>query len=302
MERKLGSWALRLTIALAALATLLAAGVVAFLVLVPALGDWSYLDVHGDRPDTADGSLVILRDADPGAVAAGDRVALAHGPAGTIAVFGVFEVDEATDTAVLVGAEGDPLVVAPRAALDRRVGTSLDGLGGAYAFIDGGAGWGVITGVVLALWGAVLVLRLSRRSAPVLEEAVAAPAPAQEGRLAAVPRGLPAAAVSPPLSASAIAAPPAAVVSAASAASVSAASAAPMLRAVRRIAREAPLHGTASVSAASAAVLRAAATQRPSRRTVGSWATLAATMTAVAAATFLVAEEQHRFRHRAGRR
>ena len=246
--------------------------------VIPAVSTTDYLEI--ERGSNA-GGLAILGDVEMGSLVTGELVA-AH------------FVDRAAQPYVVVGAQegalllatesGDVVILAPVAAVGRRVLDTVGGLGSLYGFVEKAEGWGTVAGATLGIWlltllGLRTVGRRPERAFAMAERELAeelalATEPVATAREVAIPEVLARReADAPELTALPV---------------ESAAEARPtiddlMLDLAREVARQAPQAG-----------LRHArrVTELSTRKQTLGWAGLAATAAAVAAATYLVASER----------
>lgn len=269
----------------AVVATLGAVFVVVVFAGIPAASSTEYLNADQEDAAAVDGDLVVLGGVAPGSLAVGDEVAPRVGD-GSRRVHVVIGLD---GELALLAARGGPAVVARMDAVDRRVTTTLGGLGQFYGYIDTAHGWSTVAAVPAALWlvtllslgalrrrkpaGAAIAPLLGVRSEPRAEPM---PEPMVEPALAATPTRevereplrLP---VPEPISVRALERVVRPVVDD------------PLLGLVREVARQAPQAGLRHA--------RRVAALSQDERTLG-WVGLAATALGVAAATYLVASER----------
>ena len=130
----------------AAVVTLGAVVLTAVFAVIPAVSTTEYLEIERGANS---GDLAILGDVEAGSLVPGDLVAarFVDRPAQPYVVVG------AQEGAVLLATEsGDVVILAPVAAVGRRVTDTVGGLGSLYGFVDQAAGWGTVAAATVAIW------------------------------------------------------------------------------------------------------------------------------------------------------
>lgn len=246
--------------------------------VIPAVSTTDYLEI--ERGSNA-GDLAILGDVETGSLVTGELVAarFVDRPAQPYVVVG------AQEGALLLATEsGDVVILAPVAAVGRRVVDTVGGFGALYGFVEKAEGWGTVAGATLGVWLLTLLGLRTMGRRPERAFAMAERELAEEFELG----------TEPVATAQAVAMAedrrtPEADAREPTASPVEpAAEARPaiddlMLDLAREVARQAPQAG-----------LRHARrmTELSTRKQTLGWAGLAATAAAVAAATYLVASER----------